>query len=99
MEGSPPLRLLLQKNACLKRQAWHIQSSYLLTALAAPQSLHSGYAGRAAVAKWWERPNGGWVCGVCHPNPSDKLLRLALDGVVESTARDGPAMTPLEMLA
>ncbi len=19
---------------------------------------------------WWERPTGGWVCGVCHPRPS-----------------------------
>ena len=20
--------------------------------------------------EWWERPSGGWCCGVCHPNPA-----------------------------
>jgi hypothetical protein len=19
--------------------------------------------------RWWQRPDGGWVCGVCHPDP------------------------------
>jgi len=19
--------------------------------------------------RWWQRPDGGWVCGRCHPNP------------------------------
>jgi len=19
--------------------------------------------------KWWHRPDGGWVCSVCHPDP------------------------------
>lgn len=19
--------------------------------------------------RWWQRPDGGWVCGVCHPKP------------------------------
>src|SRR5258708_7162347 len=22
---------------------------------------------------WWQRPDGGWVCGICHPDP--ELLR------------------------
>ena len=21
---------------------------------------------------WWRRPDGGWVCGVCHPRPPER---------------------------
>ena len=31
--------------------------------------------------KWWQRNDGGWVCGRCHPNPSgDTLLKLEVEG-------------------
>ena len=20
--------------------------------------------------RWWQRPDGGWVCGGCHPDPA-----------------------------
>ena len=23
--------------------------------------------------KWWQRKDGEWICGVCHPNPKDEI--------------------------
>lgn len=26
-------------------------------------------------SRFWQRPDGGWVCGVCHPNPADYSVK------------------------
>jgi hypothetical protein len=41
--------------------------------------------GECAVCKlrmWWQRQDGGWVCGVCHPDPQVLLAkwRVMSDG-------------------
>ncbi len=33
------------------------------------------------AAKWWQRNDGGWVCGRCHPNPNREILfKLEVEG-------------------
>ncbi len=34
----------------------------------APRPTRRCYSCRTLT--WWQRPDGGWVCGVCHPRPS-----------------------------
>jgi hypothetical protein len=40
---------------------------------AAPQSASA--CSNCKRSDWWQRPDGGWVCGVCHPDP--QKLRAA----------------------
>ncbi|MEK7353679.1 MAG: DUF3854 domain-containing protein, partial [Chloroflexota bacterium] len=38
--------------------------------------------------KWWQRDDGGWVCGCCHPEPRGKeLLSLNMLGVGDPSPR------------
>ena len=29
--------------------------------------------------KWWQRPDGGWVCEICYPNPDKQRLAMPSD--------------------
>jgi hypothetical protein len=39
-----------------------------------------------AKAKWWARPDGTWVCGLCHPDPYEVAL--------EKVDQSGPPPMP-----
>lgn len=33
---------------------------------------------------WWQRPDGGWACGKCHPNPNPDSTPVSSEGKYSS---------------
>src|SRR4051794_10758952 len=53
--------------ALLRECRRHRTGLILLLAKRRPFGLPSGACTICASNRWWERPTGGWVCGICHP--------------------------------
>lgn len=55
--------------ALLRECRRHRTGLILLLAKRRPLGLPSVACTICASKRWWERPTGGWVCGICHPPP------------------------------